>query len=405
MKKGEWKRSFIYRALIAFSVALFIFLAIAYLKPAGYLKIKMSTESVQEESRFGLNTIRISGRTPVETAVRLAQVTYAGTFAGTRPNAVILVPEGDWHNAVLAAELISHPINAPILYIRKDGIPQETLAEMRRLAPQGISRDGRKKVFIVGDVGENVLLELKRIGYKYRVFTAASAAGMALVIDDYKSVMHAGHRDSVIIVAEDGPPAYGVLAAAWNAHRGDITAFVSKNGVYRETIKILSKRPQDAFIYLIGPEDVIPQGVAAELSKYGHVQRIPGTDPFSTAAGFAAYKDMGRNFGWFAGKSTREFGWGITEAGHNFIFANADDWQNALPASILSHRGKHGLFLFVSAKEIPSPVENYLQMVQPAFIAVQGQLYNHGWIIGNTDNISYTLQMRLDGLLGVKKSG
>lgn len=162
---------------------------------------------------------------------------------------------------MLAAELIPHPINAPILYTRKDAIPQEMLAEMRRLAPQGISRDGRKKVFIVGDVGENVLLELKRIGYKYRVFTAASAAGMALVIDDYKSVMHAGHRDSVMIVAEDGPPAYGVLAAAWNAHRSDITAFVSKNGVYRETIKILGKRPQAGPLIM----EIMPQKIPLSL--------------------------------------------------------------------------------------------------------------------------------------------
>lgn len=214
-------------------------------------------------------------------------------------------------------------------------------------------------------------------------------------------MIHANHDDEVIIVPKEDP-SFAVLASSWVAHAGHSIFFVNKDTISDETKDSLSKRPQDAFIYILGSEEVIPRDIAEELSRYGHVQRIPGKDAWEVAVGFASYIDFGRNFGWWIRRTPRMFGWGIGEAGHNFTFINPEFPLEAVPAAVLSHMGKHGPFLLVKEDEIPTPIIKYLQTVQPAFTSSQRQLFNHGWIIGGSTAISSNVQRELDKLLQVK---
>jgi len=62
-------------------------------------------------------------------------------------------------------------------------------------------------------------------------------------------------------------------------------------------------------------------------------------------------------FAWWIERETRNFGWGISETGHNFTFINPELPQMVIPAAILSHKGKHGPFLLVKQNEIPYRLE------------------------------------------------
>lgn len=355
----------------------------------------------QKPTELTAATTRIPGSNPIEVAVAIAQTVYPATFSDNKPGAVILVPVDDWQTAVLATEISHFPINAPILYTERDHIPKLTLEEIKRLDPEGVFQDGNIKILLIGDLKEGVKKQLKKEKLKFRVLSAKNIEELASLLDDYKAMIHVNHDDEVIIVPKD-TPALALLASSWVAHMGHSIFFVDKNGIAEITKHSLSKRPQDAYLYVLADDKTIPPRILEELSPYGHVQRIHGNNPWTISVGFAGYKDVGPNFGWWIRRSTRSFGWGIAEAGHNFTLVNPAYPEIAIPAAILSHMGKHGPFLLVNEEGIPEPVSNYLKTVRPTFTSSQEQLFNFAWVIGNQEIISSKVQQETDNLLQVK---
>ena len=69
---------------------------------------------------------------------------------------------------------------------------------------------------------------------------------------------------------------------------------------------------------------------------------MPGRDAFEISVNFEGFRDAGMNRGYWIDWFSRDFGWGIAEAGHNCTFANPEDWQQAVTGSLLAHMGKHG---------------------------------------------------------------
>ncbi|HEX5416605.1 MAG TPA: cell wall-binding repeat-containing protein, partial [Chloroflexota bacterium] len=165
----------------------------------------------------------------------------------------------------------------------------------------------------------------------------------------------------------------------------------------------LQERFMGAYMYLMGPSSVISDQVAQELGQYGHVVRLGASDPYAESVLFAGFRDSGQWLGWWSGRTPRDFGWGIAEPGHNFTFVNPEDWAEAAPAAIFSHRGEHGPILLVQADRVPEPVSRYLtQTVKPSRGAVYDQLFNHGQIIGTTTAISQSVQGELDADLSIR---
>ncbi|MCF8012130.1 MAG: cell wall-binding repeat-containing protein [Clostridiales bacterium] len=384
-------------ALVTGLIIIFI-LFILFYRPGYYqANAKPQTHPVQKTA----NTGRLPGKNVFETSVSVSQTVYPATFADNKPKAVILVPRGDWRRALTAANVIHFPVDAPILYIKKDKIPEIVKKEIKRLDPEGLFVDGNVKSFIVGSVNQKVKDELKELKLKYRQFNATSIYDLAAKIDHYRATINSDHND-MVMVASANAPEYSIFSASWTAHAGSPTFFVNKDKIPQATKKALSRRPQDTFIYLLGNSKVIPPGIAKELGRYGHVQRIPGKNHFEMSTGFAGYADFGPNFGYWIAKTIRMFGWGIAEAGHNFIFVNANKPEMAIPAGILSHRGKHGPMLLVKKDALPQPVERYLKTVQPSYTGEQEQLFNYGWIIGDPEIIEPEVQKDIDKLLRVK---
>lgn len=390
----------LYRQICLFGGGiLVIILLIFFLYQPDYYKGFNENETNVKDTLVTGNTVRINGKDVYETAAAISQITYPATFDDDKPNAVILVRSDKKEDSIAAAGVIHHPINAPILYIEKDNIPKATLKEIERLDPQGVFVDNNVKIYLIGDIGDNIKKELKEEKWKYRHIKGKDPFTLGKNIDDFIAAIHGDHSD-VVMVAPIEKPEYGLVQASWNAHMGDGFFYIKKDEVPKETAKALEERYEDAYIYILGNKNSITENVQAQLAKFGHIQWIPGNeDVYKQSVGFAGYKDIGKNFGWWINKRHRDFGWGIAEAGHNFIFVNPKDWQIAVAASVLSHKGKHGPILLVKDDELPEDIKNYLKTVKPVRTTSQEQLYNHGWIIGGTDSISEKIQGEIDSLL------
>lgn len=354
------------------------------------------------ETLVTVNTTRIGSDDPIETAVAVAQIVYPVTEEENSPGAVVLVNLNSLAEVLVAASRVQHfPVNAPLLYVNGEGIPQLTRAELLRLKPEGVPMDGNVQVYLVGTIGPEVQQQVEQLGFQTRVFTAPDPAALAEKVDDWTSTQHGDHRNEIAIANLDNlEPA--IPSAFWNAHRGDGLVFVTNDGIPEATRRILERRADGPWLYLFGDESVVSAEIAGELSQFGHVTRINAGDIAGTSAYFAGFHDEGSDWGAWLWQANRSFGWGISEAGHNAIFVNTagpGGWQNALPATTLSHMGKHAPVLAVTGEGIPDPVRRYLEVTQPYPTAPRQQLLNHGWIIGGRQTISWETQTELDLLL------
>ena len=350
------------------------------------------------------NTMRLSAANVYAAATAITQATYGATHHEDRPHAITLVRADREADAILAASRITHfPVNSPVLYVDADRLPPETLAEMKRLGPDGNTYDFGVQTYLVGQISERVEQEVKdKLGYKTRAFRIDDPYLLSEELDTWAADVHTDHPDEVIII-QDNQLATGLPAAAWNAHMGHGLFFVHGSVVPDATKRALSRRFRgEAFIYLFGDSSVIPDSVQRELGAYGHVQRLPGADAYEISVNFAGFRDAGMNQGYWIDWFSRDFGWGIAEAGHNFTFVNPDDWQQAVTGSLLSHMGKHGPMILIRADGADKKTSGYLEMVKPAQGAVNDQLNNHGWILGGTDRISWNAQADIDLLLEAK---
>ena len=348
-------------------------------------------------------TTRLAGDDDYETAAAINQTVYTAINEPTRPGAVILVNDSALGAALPAVTVIHHPIDGAILLTQRDGLPEATREEIERLHPEGVRLDRNVQVYLIGGerfIGEEVRVELEEMGHSVRRIGGETPVEVAANVDQYLSAMHGNHPDQVMIADLENLDS-AIPAQSWNAHAGDGFLYVDGERIPRETRDQLDARFGGAYMYLLGDESVIPPATASDLAQYGHVQRIPNaTNPYNLSVGFAGYKDVGRNFGWWLGEWPRNFGWGIAESGHNFIFANPENWQTVVPASVESHRGKHGPMLLVREDEVPSGVKNYLSnLIQPHESAPYDRKYNHGWIVGDTDQVSPQVQAAVHSLL------
>ena len=347
------------------------------------------------------NTTRLYGPNVYGAATAITQATYGATHHEDRPHAITLVRADRQADAMLAASRITHfPVNSPVLYVDADRLPPETLAEMKRLGPDGNTYDFGVQVYLVGPISERVEQEVQdKLDYKTRAFRIDDPYLLSEELDNWAADVHTDHPDEVVIVQEN-QLATGLPAVAWNAHMGHGLFFVHGDVVPDPTKRALARRFRgEAFIYLFGDSSIISERVARELAAYGHVQRVPGSDAFDLSVKFAGFRDAGLNQGYWINWWSRDFGWGIAEAGHNFTFVNPDDRQQAVTGSLLSHMGKHGPMILIRPNGPDENVTRYLQLVQPEESAPNDQLNNHGWILGGTDKISWETQADLDILL------
>ncbi|WP_459191895.1 cell wall-binding repeat-containing protein [Halosimplex sp. J119] len=348
-------------------------------------------------------TTRLAGESIYETAAAFAQNVYTAINEHTRPGALILVNDEVIEASLPGVGMIHHPIDGAVLLTRSGELPRATRDEIERARPEGVGMDDNVQVYLIGGeryVGASVREEVESMGMTVRRIPGSDPVSVAANVDQYVSSMHGNHEDEVLIASRDAPRR-AVPVQSWNAHAGDGFLWVDSDGIPEATAEQLDARYEYAYMYLLGDEDAISPAVARDLGQFGHVTRVPdATDPYSLSASWAGFKDIGRNQGWWFGEWSRNVGWGLAEPGHNVIVANPDRWQTALPASVESHRGKHGPMLAVRPEEVPTPVENYLaKFFQPTEAAPYDRKYNHAWIVGPQDSVGRGVQADIHGLL------
>jgi hypothetical protein len=341
------------------------------------------------------NTTRVGGSAAAETAAGVALAVFPSRSPETRPGAVTLADRGDWRAAISAAQLMSRPLRAPLLFSDGDEIPPATESALDALAPAGVTLKapaGRK----AGKKAAAAKPQLLRVGAApaYKGLTGQALGGkdfaeQARAIDRL-AIAAAGKPSASVLVAAADQPAYAMPAAGWAAKAGTPVLWVRGSTVPPATRAAIRDHGKPR-IYLLGPAAAIPDAVAKELGKLGRVKRIAGRDPVSTAVAFARYSDGG-------------FGWNAVDPGHGFVFASAERPADAAAAAPLSASGAYAPLLLVSeSAKLDKAVEDYLLDVQPGYDKdpVRG-VYNHGWLMGDAATISVDVQSRIDALLEIQ---
>ncbi|WP_054957872.1 cell wall-binding repeat-containing protein [Paenibacillus dakarensis] len=336
------------------------------------------------------NTTRINTSDPVQAAVLASRTLWTSTNDSNTAGIVVLVDSDNWQVAAASADLIHHPSNGPILYVTKDGIPESTWNELKRLKPKGSKSNHGVQVIIVGKVAAKVEEQLKDLDYKIDKVEGDNPAAAAQAIDAYYAKV-AGDVPKSVIVGSMDQPEYTLPAVNWIAHMPEPLLYVREKEIPQETIDALKKREGAANIYVIGPESAVSGKVLDALSAYGKATRISGPDPFENAIQFAKFKDHKTGFGW-----------GIDKPGHNFSFVPADAEMLSIAVAPFSHLGKHAPMLFTDKDGMPDSVMSYVMSLQPKFEVTPTEgPYNHAWITGDENTITQKGQSEIDDMLEI----
>ncbi|MBG9794907.1 ArsR family transcriptional regulator [Paenibacillus dendritiformis] len=337
------------------------------------------------------NMVRINTNDPVKAAVYVSRTVWPAGTDNQRPNAVVLAPKEDWAVAMAAADLIHFPNNGPLLYLDADGIPDDTLAELKRLRPVGSPDNNGTQAIVVGKVSEDVLKELRKLDLKVDAIPGDNPARVASAIDAYYTRVSKEQPSSVIIASSE-EAAYAIPAVNWIAHMPEPVLYVSKQGIPQATADALAKRRQLAVMYVLGSKEVIPEEVVEQLKVFGRVERIEADNPIDLAIAFAKYHDPKTGFGW-----------GMTAPGHNFSFVREGDEELAVIQAPFAHLGKHAPLLWTSGSKVPPQVEAYLESVRPRYkqTPVEGP-FNAAWLTGAAETVRPSVQSALDALLEIE---
>jgi len=332
------------------------------------------------------NTTRLGGSSPVLDAVAVARTVYPGLTPKTRPRAVVLVDEHDWPAALASSVLSAAPLNAPLLYTEGDSLPSESAQALGAMRPVGASALAGAQVIEVANSAAPK-------GYLADSVPAGEPAVLAAATEQIAAKLQGAMPRRVIVVASNGPPALSMPAAGLAAESGAPILFVNTNTIPVATSTLLASLKQPT-IYVVGSSVAVSQTVAGELGRYGLVRRINGAGPTSNAIAVAQF-------------SEGSFGWGVQEPGHGLVFANASRPLDAPAAASLSARGDYGPLLLLEAPtQLPAELQTYLHNIQPGYTSepqyrpVRG-VYNHGWLIGDEQAISATIQAELDTRLQI----
>ena len=364
-------------------------------------------------------TQRLYGDDPFQKAVSITQHIWPSVLAENapgendndpdRPWALTLLTPDDPLTAITATPLIHFPNDAPVLYVTKNGIPQVTLNEIKRLGDTGISRYRGVDAFLVGAAANaKVEKQLHDIGLKTASVTAPNVPALANTVDKlYGSIQNpdtgvpamGGGMENVMVGSMTGSDYQYLLPAThWVSHMASGLLWVDRDSVPEATIEALKRRGGMARIYLFGGPNQISGDVAKQLSEYGTVVRItnddivafnkpPNDNPIDTAITFAKMWDGGG-----------EVGWKITGPGHGFTLVNENDWQAAVASAPLSHLGFHAPLLMTdSSGKLPPELEAYYQSVAPTYMDTPADgPYNMHYIVGSWQDLTWPLQAHID---------
>lgn len=316
-------------------------------------KAPPAAESPPAGSQFGRSVARIPGLSPADVAGAAIMAAYPN---GARPGGLVLVRKGAWRELVLAAQFAADPVNAAVLPIERDYLPTAAVDLVHRLEPEGFPKAKGLEALILGDAGEDVLVDLQDAELKMSQLKGKPPAKLAAELVPYRSGFAGRHTSSIMVVsARERDRDYALPAAAWSAFSGDTIAFVDGETIPQATRDILAQREklrlEEPTIYVIGPESVVSPRVARQLGAYGTVKRVAGRDAAETAVAVARYRDRSTGFGW-----------GQYDGPGSVSLVNPRDWANGVGALTFAAQGPRAPLLLTDEDgELPASVRAYLR--------------------------------------------
>jgi hypothetical protein len=329
------------------------------------------------------NTTRVAGADPIADAAAVARAVYPARTPESRPQAVVLVDQKDWQSAISAAQLMSRPLRAPVLYSDGDKLPAATEQALKDLQPTGADKAGGAQVIRIGDAPAPD-------GMKSTAVSGGSPAALAQAIDKLQTSA-AGKPATTVLVAPAVRADLAMPAAGWAAKSGEPVLWAGKDTLPPETKAAIQARGRKVKIYVLGAPEAISDAVLGQLKKLGTAKRIGTGDAVTNAIFFARYSDG-------------DFGWNVVDPGHGLVIANVRRTGDAAAAAPLSAAGTYGPLLLVSEPgALPQPLQDYLLDIQPGYEKdpVRG-VYNHAWLMGGESAISADVQSRIDALLEIQ---
>ena len=329
------------------------------------------------------NTTRVGGADAIANGAGVALASYPTLGGVGGPDAVIVAPSGSWQEALAATPLTADPIAAPILLSDPREVPQLTAEAFAGLAPQGIEDAEGVQAIAIGDVAVPDDLETLTIGAP-----GDDPAEIAKQVDAERSRLSGEKDPGNILVVSSEAADLSMPAAAWAARSGDTILFADGDEVPEPTLDVIAKH-KNTPIYVLGDEGAISAKALEELEKAGpSVTRISNeADPVESSIEFARFVDGG-------------FGWNINDPGHGFVIARSDRPLDASVGAPLSAGGKPGPLLVTDdGQTVPAAMQGFLSDTQPGFVDDPSRaLYNHIWLLGNTDALSVAFQAQVDEL-------
>jgi hypothetical protein len=339
------------------------------------------------------NTTRLGGVDAATDAAAVAVAVHPGLTAAGRPQAVVVVDEGEWPAALAAAALAGAPLGAPLLYGNGEGLPKVSEEALKTMRPTGAAALGGAQVIAVGQAPAPA-------GWRVRRVSGSDPYALVAAVARLVAMTQGKTPHQVVVAAADGPRAQAMPAAGLAAESGVPILLVSGTAVPAATGAELGRWHRPA-IYVVGSSASVSSAAVKQLGHFGTVKRIASPvgrigpeDPVGNSIAVALFSDEG-------------FGWGVDEPGHGLVFASALRPLDAPAAASLSASGQYGPLLLLEGPDgVPKVLSEYLEDIRPAYSEapqyrpVHGA-YNHGWLIGDESAIGATTQAELDALLEI----
>ncbi|WP_338485216.1 cell wall-binding repeat-containing protein [Alkalicoccus halolimnae] len=334
------------------------------------------------------NITRLDAETPEAFSITASQTIWPATHEANQPGTIILADPEEWQETLAALTLVHHPNDGPLL-LMEDGLTEELMAEIERLAPLG--NDNGVEILAAATLSEEDEAQLE--DYNVEQIEAEDPAAFAKEVEDRFADTIDERPDGVLIGSmNEEHQASSMIAGSWIAHMNESLLYVDES-VPEATQEALEERDGEAEMYILGSEETISAEVEEELAEFGDVQRIEGESPAELSINFASYED-------------EEFGWGINEPGHGLVFASPEEAELALAGAPLAHLGKHAPMIWVEGDELQQEHADYLAKLKPHFedAPMEGP-YNHGYILGGEEVISFQTQGIIDDKMEIQPLG
>ena len=357
--------------------------------PAGGEDERSSSRPASSSARppagaeFGRHVVRVPGLAPADVAGAALLATFEPD-RGSRPRGIVLTRDGAWRDLVLASQFAAAPVDAAIVPTEREYLPTASADLVQRLRPRGFPKAKGLQALILGEAGDDVVIDLQDAQLKLSQLDERPAATLAADLVPYRGGFAGRHSASVVVVSSQARD-YALPAAAWSAFSGDTVAFVTRDEVPAATRRLLVQREklrvEKPAIYAVGPRDVISDAVVRRLGEYGRVRRIAAPDPASASVALARYRERSTGFGW-----------GLRRGPASVTLVNRRDWGNAAGAVALAARGPRApLLLLDSGDRLPEAVRRYLrELAGPS---------TQAYALGDAKSIAPGLLREVDALL------